>query len=261
MNGQDFNRWWSDVKLCFPSIAQWIARTFPDVQTQTALLRKWAGVLADVSIDNALEVNRAMLSGDLEFFGSGKEREVFDSDRERLPQHVRKLARQMAFERRERTPEQFDEKPSSFPAGKILRRMAEMREAGFTRDDAMAAALKEFPIGRPTWEPRYHCHLCFDAGSIDVAPPWAVRAMLEGRFEQCHHRNASARCKCRPPLPANSRFVQATYDAAACFRIHDLQWPGSQVVDFRDWCEVKRGEFWNSRREPAFDSFNQRQFN
>jgi len=254
MNSLDFNRWWSDAKLCFPSLSTWMAKVFPAPTDQTSLLRKWAGVLSDVSIEHALEVNQAMLAGNAAFVGD------YDGDKERLPQHVRRLARQMAFERRERVAEPVDTKPSSFPAGKILRRVAEMIEAGITRDDAMAAALKEFPLGKSGYEPRYRCHLCLDVGSIDVAPPWAVAAMLQERFDTCRHRNASARCKCQKPLPTNSQWHQATFEAGSFFRIADTTWPEHQVSDFRAWCEMKRQEFWDSKRDHSFDAFNQREY-
>ncbi len=251
MNATEFNRWWTDAKTCWPSLDAWIVKHF-DAGREADCLRKWAGVLSDVKLDNALEVNRLMQSGDLPFVGE------YDGDKERLPQHVRRLAKQLSFERRERVQEPVDSKPSSFPAGKILRRIAEMSRAGISRDDAMAAALKEFPIGKPSWEPRYHCHLCMDVGSIDVAPPWAVQAMLNDTFDKCRHRNASARCKCLPPLPQNSQWKQATYDALEFFRVDDTLWPESQVSAFREWCEAKRDEYWNSKRDHSFDAFNQR---
>jgi len=257
MNSTEFNRWWTDAKTCWPSLDAWIVKHFADAGREVDCLRKWSGVLSDVSLDHALEVNRLMHAGDLPFVGE------YDGDKERLPQHVRRLARQLAFERRERVAEQpTDVKPSSFPAGKILRRMAEMAAHGIARDDAMAAALKEFPIGKPTWEPRYRCQVCLDVGSVLVAPPWAVRAMLADCFDKCHHRNASARCKCRPAPRAASKigWEQAEYDEELCFRVNDSLWPERQVSEFRAWCEAKREEFWNSKRESAFDAFNQREF-
>lgn len=254
MTSSEFSQWWADASTRWPSLLVWLKKHFEHEADQKQMLRTWVGVLSDVTIDHALEVNRLMHAGDLPFVGD------YDGDKERLPQHVRRLARQMAFERRERVAEPVDSKPSSFPAGKILRRVAEMIEAGITRDDAMAAALKEFPLGKSGYEPRYRCHLCLDVGSIDVAPPWAVAAMLQERFDTCRHRNASARCKCQKPLPTNSQWQQATFDAMSFFRIADTTWPETQVSDFRAWCEMKRQEFWDSKRDHSFDAFNRREY-
>jgi hypothetical protein len=251
MTSSEFSKWWADLTTRFPNMSAWLKRCFAGEQEQREFLRTWVSVMADVNLADALDVNRQMQAGDLPFVGDFHEQDI--------PAHVRRLARKAAWESRPRTNEQVEHgKPSSFPAGKILRRMAELARLGFNREDAMAQALKDFPIGKPAHEPRYGCHLCLDVGSVLVAPPWAITAMLEDRFEKCRHRNSSARCKCRPALPQNSRWRQATYDAKYCYRIDDPLWPDSQVDDFRAWCEAKREEFWNSKREPAFDAFNRK---
>jgi hypothetical protein len=256
MNAPEFNQWWIDAKLCFPSMAGWLSKTFADPKTQNDFLRKWAAVLADVTIADALEVNRLMQSGDLPFVGE------YDSDKERLPQHVRRHARRLAASRRPREVEPTSElSPSSFPAGKILRRIFELTgKGGLSSSEAKEIALKEFPIGKSKWEPRYQCRLCFDVGRIEVASNQGIRAMLAGTFDLCrgNHRNAVVACKCKAHQKRPENNPIAVYDASLCYRIDDPLWPDSQVDDFRAWCEAKREEFWNSKREPAFDAFNRK---
>lgn len=255
MNATEFNLWFADAKTCWPSLALWITKCFPDANSQREFLRKWSGVMSDVRIDMALEVNRLVQSGDLPFVGE------YEGDKERLPQHVRRLARQLAFEKRETYSEEpTDVKPSSFPAGKILRRLIELIDGGMSREDAKAMALKDFPIGRPKYEPRYNCALCLDVGRVFVASNTAIRAMLADAFDRCIHRESVVLCKCRSHLARPQRYPLAVYDAAACFKVNESLFHCKPEIDcFREWCEAKREEFWNSKRESAFDHFNQRE--
>lgn len=256
MTPTDFNNWWADCKLRWPSLDTWLCKCFADTHRQTEFLRNWRSVLLDVNLADAMEVNRLMQVGDLAWVGE------YDADKERLPQHVRRLARTLRAERQPRQqPEPLPElKPSAFPAGKILRRMLELVDSGLPRDEAKAIAVKEFPVGKPTWEPRYHCHLCRDVGNVTVASPTAVQAMLAGMFDDCHHREAAVRCKCRGHIAQNPKRTICVFDTTQDFIVQDSLWPESQVEKFREWCEAKRDEFWNSKRESAFDAFNQREF-
>src|SRR5690242_16659049 len=93
MTIEEFDRWWKDAKLCWPSLATWLAKAFPDQSQQSELLRKWFRAIDDVTLQDALEVNRLMQSGELPWVGE------YDSDKERLPRHVRGLAKQLAADR------------------------------------------------------------------------------------------------------------------------------------------------------------------
>ena len=255
MAPDEFNRWWTDAKLCFPSLQAWLAKAIPDTNQQAAFLRKWRDVLSDVRLDHALEVNRLMQSGDLPLVGE------YDGDKEKLPQHVRRLARQIAWDRREKPAEEFSGRlnPTSFPAGKILKRILELTDRGTPADEAKAIVLAELPVGSPRYTPRYHCTVCLDVGMVTVASQRAAEYMLADKFHECHHRESAIVCSCKGHLPQNPKRPHLVYDASADFKLEDF-WSKSEVERFREWIEAKRDEYWNSKRESAFDTFNQREF-
>lgn len=268
MTRTEFDQWWADVKLRWPSVSTWLAKAFPAEPQQVAFLRTWRDVLADVSLDHCLEINSLMQSGDMQFVGSdGK---IYDSDLEKLAQHVRRLAKRLTWERSGRIeqsePRRFDGSISNSPnLKKILLRWRELQDEGHSREDARAMAMAEFPIGTsPYREPRYNCHLCLDQGCVIVASNAAIEAVLSGTFEQCHHRESAVRCKCRPPLPQNTRWKQATYDAQLCFRVTDsLIHCEKEVAAFIEWVEAQREKRAtamaqaNPNYEPAFAAFSQ----
>ena len=256
MTSREFEHWWADISRRYPSLPAWLAKCFQDANDQREFLRTWVVVLGDVELADALEVNRLMQAGDLAWVGD------YDADKERLPQHVRKHARRMAAER---TPRNIEPSaalsPSSFPAGKILRRIIEMTDRGVDRDEAKAIALKEFPVGRPNWEPRYHCHICRDQGRVTVASNEAIQAVIADMWDKCRHREGTMRCVCRRHIPANPRHPIADYESAIDFLVNDsLYHCESEIERFREWVKSKEAEFLESKRESAFDAFNQREF-
>lgn len=252
MTTAEFNRWWEDVCLRWPSVSTWLAKCFPDGSRQQALLRTWRDVLASVTLDDCLEVNRQMQAGELAWVGE------YDADKERLPQHVRRLARQLAWERegRREPAEQMmtGNKGSSFPAGKLLMRWQELQAAGFTREESREMALREFPVGESRFrEHRYNCAVCLDSGRVLVASPSAIRAMALDTFETCHHRLAVARCHC----DLGSRLVRKNqgrdvkfemFNATLDFAISDPLWRPAEVERFRGWVDAQQqrraGELW-----------------
>ncbi len=276
MNQSEFNTWWQDTKTCWPSFGAWLVRCFDDANKQRECLRKWAGVFFDVELSDALEINQQMQSGQLRFIGND-EGEVFDGDRERFPEHVRRLAKRLAWERSGRIEQQesprYDGSISNSPQlKKNLLRWRELQDQGHSRDDAKAMALEEFPVGQsPYREPRYQCHLCLDQGCVIVASNAAIEAMVMGLFDQCHHREAVVRCKCdrgrqRVRKQHGRDLPWATYDAGLCFKIQDsLIHNEKEIERFREWVEVqheKRSAAMaqaNENFEPAFAAFNQRE--
>jgi hypothetical protein len=256
MTSKEFAQWWGDLTIRWPSVTAWLAKSFPDESQQRALLRTWSECMNDVSLESCLEINRQMQTGDLAWVGE------YDSDKERLPQHVRRLARQHAWDRRskpqEPTPDRIN--PTSFPAAKILLRIRELTDAGTPRDEAKRIALEEFPVGKPKYAPRYHCLICEDVGMVIVASRTAMEYMLADKFHECHHRDAAIVCSCKGHLPVNPKRQHLIYDPAKDFKSDDSLWPQEQVDRFREWVEAKRDEYWNSKRDPAFDAFNQRAF-
>ena len=253
MNAPEFTRWWTDAKTCFPSLDAWVCKCFQDENRQREFLRKWSGVLSDVQLTDALEVNRQMQTGDLPWVGE------YDHDKERLPQHVRRLAMQMSWDRRERPADDpKDLNPTSFPAGKIMRRIIDLTDKGVPPEEAKAIVLKELPVGRPRYEHRFHCLICFDTGLVTVASRTAIEYVLADKFHECHHREAAIRCTCKGHIPQSQKRPFPVYDSSKDFRIEDYLWRPPEVERFMAWVEQRREDYWNSKREMAFDSFNQR---
>lgn len=253
----EFNTWWTDVLLRFPSVDAWLVRAHDVESNRDALLVTWAGVLSDVQLIDALEVNRLMQLGDLPWVGE------YDHEKEKLPQHVRRLARGLVANRQPRADEPEYKRPSKetdFPAGKLLARFLDLKERGTPHDEARRLALEAFPVGKPKWEPRYHCPICQDSGFVTVASPAAMEAVLLGTFAKCHHREGAMRCSCKGHLAADPKRPLCVYDPAQDFKIVDFLWGESETQRFIDWVEFKREEFWNSKRHSEFDEFNQREF-
>lgn len=268
MTPNEFDRWWSDSQMRWPSLSAWLGKCFSEQPRQVEFLRSWRAVVADVALADALEVNRLMQAGDLPWVGE------YDSDKERLPQHVRKLARQLAYDRTGRHAEpEFDRKPgkeTDFPAGKILRRWADLQKAGVPREEARAQVLAEIPIGKPRWEPRYSCLVCRDTGRVLVASNTAIEAMLVGTFDSCHHREGVMVCSCRPgPVVRKSHGQEhrvEQFNPTLDFEIDDHFWGEREVRRFAEWVDVqreKRSEAMlksKANYEPAFAAFGQREF-
>lgn len=150
MTQSEFNQWWQDLSVRFPSTAAWFAKLLPIDSTtsqpehQRRLLRTWFDVLRDVPLADALDVNARMQRGDLEAIGP------FDSDKEKTPNAVRRHAKELAFQREERIKrrpgESYERVRDNFPAGKILRRIIELRDKGVSDEEAKAIALREFDV-------------------------------------------------------------------------------------------------------------------
>ena len=257
MTLSEFDQWTADINRRFPSVSAWAAKCFPSVADRAAFQRTWFDVLREVAIADALEVNRLMQAGDIPWVGE------YDSDKERLPQHIRRLTRNIAAERNQTPAGGEYERPRSdtdFPAGKLLRRWSELQALGTPREEARQMALDEFPVGNPKWEPRYSCLICLDIGMVSVASNAAIQTILTNDFEKCHHRIGTMRCSCRGHVAVNPKRPIEVYDQAKDFKIVDFMWGESETARFREWVEFKREEFWNAKRTPEFDRFNQREF-
>lgn len=259
MTSAEFNLWLDDLEVRFPSVSGWFVKVAPEEANRLKVLRSWQVVMGDVVCSFAMMVNLKMQAGDLPGWGE------YDSDKERLPQHVRRLARQLAWEAIHGRDEPAEQppRPSDFPGGKILVRMQQLVNEGMTKEDARDQALLDFPIGVSTREPRYHCHLCLDQQVVEVASPAAVRAMLDGRFaELMHaHRSGVMRCRCdnRQSTP---KFRIASYDPQLDFKLQDHLWRQPEVDRFAAWVEFQREHSAEQRAkshsnyDPALAGFN-----
>lgn len=70
MNSIDHQRWLSDVGRKFPALRDWIRGITPE-SDYNALLDAWERAMCDLSIDDCLAVNAAMLAGELDGPGNG----------------------------------------------------------------------------------------------------------------------------------------------------------------------------------------------
>ncbi len=255
MKPSEFESWWTDLAFRFPSVDAWLCRTYKDDSEQRRFLRQWQTVLADVDCHDAMEVNRKMQAGDLPW--------IADFGEQLLPQHVRRLAKQLAAERMPAAASEesrSDLRPGDFPAGRILRRVFELTDRGVESEEAKRIAISEIPLGHPNYEPRYHCHLCRDSGSVFVASKTAIEFALAEKFHECHHRIGTMRCVCKAHMPSNPKFPVCLYDERQDFRIEDFLWRQPEVDRFLAWVESQRQAYWDSKRERDFDAFNQREF-
>jgi hypothetical protein len=234
MTTTEFDRWYEDLTARFPSVETWLEKHAPDAGDKRRMLRNWCVALDDVPLADAIEANRAMQAGDLPWVGD------YDSDKERLPRHLRGLTRQMASDRRpSENREQFApaiSKSGGFPAKAILLRLWELKRGGMDHDEAREIALREFPVGESPFRPqRYNCPTCLDTFRVLIASNTAIEAMLLGRFAECHHREGASKCHCRGHEGDNPKRPIVTYDPSMDFKIEDPLWRPAEVQRFSEW--------------------------
>ena len=251
MTSDQFNTWTADLCRKFPAISKWL-----ETVDASGLLSEWAEVMERTPFVEAMTANKRMLAGD-----EGDLPGSFPSDWQALPGQVRRIAARLAPTPAKALPDDY--KPSTFPAGRILKRWLELEASGIDREEAKQQALREFPIGPPDREPRYNCPVCQDERRIFVASKWAIIAMLNGKFDTCHHREGVMRCKC-DRRPHSERFPLETFDSKLDFRLDDPSWGPKTVADFREWVEFQREHSTEQRAkacsnyEDSFASFNSR---
>lgn len=260
MTRTEFDQWWQDLGRRFPSIPIWLSKLEPmDDRTtadayRLAVLRTWYDVLAPVALEDALQVNKRIQTGELPEFGS------YDSGREQVPVIIKRHCLKSQFERERGT--NFEDQPRPIPkdgfsAGQCFRRICELLDKGLPENEAKVLALEELPKPKDIgWQPRYHCPICLDCGRVEVASPTAIRMMLDGVFEQCKHRVAAVRCSCAAGND-RKRETNIRYDRDKDFIVHrgDLR---SEVVvkDFAAWVERQHQAYLASKRHAEFDQFN-----
>jgi hypothetical protein len=246
MTNAEFATWWTDLKTRLPSVKRFISSVTASEDEAKAMLATWRGVLADVSLSDALAVTAKMQDGTLAWLEEG-------TSIDKLPAHVRRLAKREAYEARPRQPEPLEDfKPAPSAFAGLIRRVIELRESGLPSEEAKAQALKEMPPGPANYEPRYECHLCQDSGRIEVASNHAILAMLRGQFEACHHRTGIMRCSCYRGRniirKSGGRDVPLErFDELKDYRVIDPTWGESTVAHFGRWCEERKEQAFQER--------------
>jgi hypothetical protein len=245
MTNAEFATWWTDLKTRLPSVKRFISSVTASEDEAKAMLATWRGVLADVSLADALAVTAKMQDGTLAWLEEG-------TSIDKLPAHVRRLAKREAYEARPRQPEPLEDfKPAPSAFAGLIRRVIELRDSGLSPDEAKAHALREMPPGPANYEPRYECHLCQDMGRLSVASPWAIQEMLAGRFDKCHHREVCMGCSCYRGRITRKRGGQTyevpRYDERTCYRIIDPTWGEATIAHFARWCEERKEQAFQER--------------
>lgn len=215
MTAAEFNLWLDDLEIRFPSVTKWLGTAAPDEANRLRLLQSWQAVLADVGHKFALQVNAQMQAGDAPWLGQYE-------PIERLPQHIRHHARQLAWE-----------------ANQIA------------NTEHQYANLRE---------PRYRCHLCLDREVIEIASPTAIRCILSGGdFAKCWHKIGVVRCRCNnrefPPLQFDQQLDFKVEDFS--WRVPEVERLRAWVAFQREHGAEQRAKS-HANYNKDFEAFNNR---
>lgn len=93
MNSADWHAWIADVGRKFPALREWVRGIKPEAD-YVALLDSWEAAMADLALDECLEVNRLMISGELD--GPGEWPAQWQGLPARMRRHVKTLRDQEA---------------------------------------------------------------------------------------------------------------------------------------------------------------------
>jgi len=164
MTPQEFNRWWDDFKIRFPTTINWLAADHKPEQLK-GMIASWAETLADANLADCLEVSKGMQAGRLDDWGKNSDR---------IPAVIRRHARDIARAREPQTDSGDGETrlpprgPLSLRTGEMSRYVAEALRTERHKSEWFPRALQilgDVPANR---EPRYRCPDCRDTGFIDV---------------------------------------------------------------------------------------------
>jgi len=173
MTREEFNRWWDDFKIRFPTTINWLAADHKP-EALKLMISSWAETLADVDLADALEASKGMQSGRLEDWGRNSDR---------IPAMVRRHARDLGFARG-RVEEPAVAQPArggnGLRTGEMIRYVAEALRTKLPKSQWLARALSIMGNVPKEREPRYRCPDCRDTGFMDVWHHDAVSAFKRG---------------------------------------------------------------------------------
>ena len=198
MTGKDFDQWWSDFKMRFSDLGgPWFAEGRSESQ-QRLILGNFAEVLNDVTLSEALSVNRAMQRGDLEGF-SGK------WDRDEIARRVRThaIAQRPAPStwtgpKDDPYPQPRDTQPVNLKG--TLAELIDLKKRGASQEECDAFLKSRWPAKPPHQQPRFKCTDCLDSGRLQVWHDELVYLVKhEGTHSigKCEYRTSSAACTCK----------------------------------------------------------------
>lgn len=239
----------------FPDLGgPWFAKNrTPEMQRH--ILANWSEVLRDVTLAEAVKVNRGILRGDLEGFGG-------EWDRDKIATRVRTHA---INARRPNNWTGPDDDPYPQPkreplnlAG-ALHDLIDMQERGATQQQCGEFLRKRFPPARPDRQPRFTCVECLDTGRVEV---WhwervyiAKRDGIEAAIKS-QYKTAAMACSCHAGDKFTTREIPLVrFDD----RKHCLTMPGGDVESeaavaaFSDWLATCNDVAKRPNYEPAFE--------
>lgn len=260
MTEAECKAWWADFKTRFPDMGgTWFAEGRSEAQ-QRAILVGFAGVLADVGLQESIAVNKAMERGDLEGF-SGK------WDRDEIARRVRKHA----IEQRpvpstwtgpndaDPFPQPKDTLPVKFKG--TVQELIDMQRRGCTDAECQAYLRSKFPAKPFDQQRRYACTMCWDTGRVEV---WHMQLVHLAKSEgieaigKCHYRTSSAACTCKLGRPFTERKIPLVqFDLAQhCRVLHGDTTSELAISRLREWLEDQVVGAGRSNHESAFDAYN-----
>lgn len=222
MNADEFDLWTADLGKKFPAIGFWLEK----LPHAGELLADWGDALAAADLNDCLEVNRRMLSGDDD--GPGK----FPSDWQTLPASIRRLADAVRL-RREATSTRYVEPDFNQPRYRCV----DCHDTG------------RMSVAHPAM-----CSAWY-AGTLDqcrhrvatVLCPCPIAEPI--RTRQAKDQNA-------PGIATYSTRLHYAIDWTEIHRWH-MPLTLEMLNSFSAWCEERHQECMASKRFGEFDKFNQ----
>lgn len=262
MTDTEFSDWIVSHMRVFPDMKAWLTKM--EEADRRALQEAWRDALRDVELQDAKEVTRQMVSGDIP--------PIAAFERESTAATVRKFSKELASARRsfhrerEYEPRQSCENPI---AGNWFREIMRRLKNDSTLTARQVAAEVIPPID-PTKGPRFNCPLCFDTGLVTVWSERSIRAAIENRLDDANNRRScAAPCSCK----RGERFIWRGTNAPkewSGWRSSDAVYsedrhflcPGGDTEDaakqaaFKEWCAVRLLEAQEGKRHSVFDRYN-----
>lgn len=259
MTQNEFREWWDDFVGRWPDMGEWFAESRTEA-TQLAILSNWANALEDVTLAEALAVNRSMYKGDLACF-TGK------WDRDKIPAIVRGHVVAQRPPATTWTGPEDDATPRwRRPEMKeAMEHLLAMKKAGATHEECETFMRKIFPPEPIDRQPRFKCVVCADKGRLEIWHPERVFIADRDGVEAAlkfHYQTSSVACTCKegdtfamrsiPLLRFNRMKHCPAYNG-------DVSSPDA-VADFEAWRKHDRANVRNRENfEPAFASYNQQE--
>lgn len=257
MTAAEFDEWWEDFLGRWPDMGEWFMESRSE-STQRAILQNWATALEDVTLAEALAVNRAMYSGDLDSF-TGR------WDRDRIPAIVRKHAIAQRPPVTEWTGPDDSPPPPNPRMQEAFCRMIEKRKAGASAEECDAYLAKLFPPEPRERQRRYKCVECLDLGRREIWHPDRVYIADRDGIEaalRSHYTTSAVACRCEAGnMYASRKIPLPRFDLLKhCPAFNsDVSSPAA-VADFEAWKKHDRGNVRNRTNfEPAFANYARQQ--